>query len=190
MNYEEQTNAELKQLCADLGLDVEAKNPSKPNKAELIKALEIYDGTYEEEVTEEPGTETAPTNKPAKLNKAQLRRKQYQDKMKLVRVMITSNAVNQTKAGSDEVQTVSWGNRVLGYQTDRYILGKPWHVRQGALDNLRNSTITIPAQNDEQNKVDWNVVPAFNIVELAPLTKEEIKTIAEKQKVRNATVEM
>lgn len=185
MNYEEQTNADLKQLCEDLDLEVKAKNPSKPNKAELIAALNEYDGVTPEVVEEIVQDESPEVESKGTLNKAQLRRHQHREKMKLVRVMATSNADNQTKV---DLITISWGNDLLGYHTDRLLLGKPWHIRQGALDNLRATTITKPVQNEEQNKIDYNQIPAYNVQDLGLLSKDEYKALGEKQKVRDAAV--
>lgn len=186
MNYEDMTNKELAELADQLDVEVEAKNPSKPNKTELIKALEKYDGITEEPdvVEEEVKTEAA---KPAKKDtKTSKRRQQYNDKMKLIRVLITSNSDSQTKTA---MRTITWGNRLLGYNTDRVVFEKPWHVRQGALDNMKNATIVKQIQNDETGNIDKVIVPAYNIVEMAPLTKEELAVMADKQKVRNAALD-
>ena len=42
IDYNEMTNAELKALIDDFELTVDAKTPGKPNKAELVSALENY----------------------------------------------------------------------------------------------------------------------------------------------------
>lgn len=185
-NYEDMTNAEMKQLCEDLGLDVDAKNPAKPNKAELSAALDEYyapaaktESEPEIEIVAEKPKETA------KKKEVSLRKKQYDAKMKKVRVMVTSNADNQTK---HQNRTITWGNRVLGHNTDIVVFEKPWYIRQGALDNMRTATIVKHFQNDETGQPDSVVIPAYNIVELGHLTEEEIKKMARNQQVRNAAL--
>ena len=40
----QETNLDLKNICDELNLTVEAKNPQKPNKMELIATIEKYNG--------------------------------------------------------------------------------------------------------------------------------------------------
>ena len=190
MNYDEQTNAELSSLIEDLGIDVEAKNPKKPNKAELVAALNKYDGVdpEAEEAIEEP-QEVQKKAKSAKQTKKAQYKEQYNKMMKLMRVNVTSNSQSQTKPMPNQVLPVSWGNRVLGYHTDRLILGKPWHIRYGALLNLKNSVTTISVQNDEKNRVDTQVIPSYNIIELKSLTKPELDKMAKRQIIRDESLE-
>ena len=184
--YEDMTNADMKELCEELGLDVEAKNPAKPNKAELSAALDAYYGVTEE-AEQEPEVEIIAEKPKAshKKKEASLRKKQYDAKMKKVRVMVTSNADNQTK---HQNRTITWGNRVLGHNTDIVVFEKPWYIRQGALDNMKNATIVKHFQNDDSGQPDSVVIPAYNIVELGHLSEEEIKKMARNQQVRNAAL--
>lgn len=204
------TNAELVEMVKTQGLTVDAKNPAKPVKAELIKA--IVDNTADEvdeltaimeaednanaqaalkdaelEVIKEREP-TAPV--PKKMTRAQLKKKQFADKMKYCRVMATSNRSSETKT---DLVTISWGNGLLGYHTDRVMLGKPWHVRQGALDNMNGSTVIIqvPKYTDTgaSNGVERTTIPAYNIVDLGLLTQEEYSKMAEKQQIRNAAAD-
>lgn len=180
----EASNKELMELCEAVDAEVKAKNPKKPTKADLIAALDEYYGETAEVVDEDEVVST-PDVKPAKQTRAQKRKQQYLDNMKLVRVLITSNATNQTK---QDVITVSWGNLLLGYNTDRIILGKPWHVRHGALNNLRGKTISTPIQNEEHNRIDYVNVPAYNIVDLGLLTMAEYREMGSKQKAKEASL--
>jgi hypothetical protein len=120
--------------------------------------------------------------------RAQKRKRQYKEMMKLKRVIIASNNTNQTKI-KNQVNYCTWGNRLLGYHTDRYVLDTPWHVREGALRNLRNARITRHINDAEGNTVKFETVPAFIIQELPQLTKDEIKTIAKKQIIRESSIE-
>ncbi len=206
-------NAELIQFCKDEGIDVPAKNISKPTKNELLAAIkEFYSKTDIEEKNEgldaveeeleaemtdadeflaEPETNAAekkvPATKESKAKtRARKRRQQYDELMPLKRVLITSNADNQTKTN---LVFITWGNGLIGHKTDRVYLGRPWHVREGALRNMRNSVIRRSIQNEDENRVDWETVPAYNIQELAPLTKQEIETIGRRQTIRDASIE-
>ena len=187
MIYEEQTNAELSSMIEDLGIDVDAKNPKKPNKAELVAALYKYDGVEPAEVVSND-TEVKAVVKPKKQTLAQKKREQHKKYMKLIRVNITSNSVSQTKNLPNQVMTISWGNRLLGYQTDRLILGKPWHIRYGALKNLEDSVISVSVQNDEKNRIETIQGPAYNIAILPMLDKPALDKLAKKQTIRNESI--
>ena len=191
MSYDrDMSNKELAELCEAVGAEVEAKNSNKPNKDELRAALDKYYGINEQVIEDKEEVETpdfpqAPQSDTKVQTKAQKRRAQYEENMKLVRVLVTSNASNQTK---QDLVNISWGNRLLGYNTDRVILGKPWHVRNGALKNMRNRTISSPVQNEEQNRIDYVTIPAYNVVELGLLSMKEYREMGEKQKAKTASL--
>jgi len=191
MTYEDQTNADLSSLIEDLGIEVDAKNPKKPNKAELVAALYKYDGVEPEaKEDEEVAVEVVANAKPnAKKTKGQLRREQSNKYMRLIRVTVTSNSSSQTKADPRQVMTISWGNELLGYQTDRLILGRPWHIHYGALQNLADCVITTSTQNYEKNKIETTVGPAYNIDKMTPLTRVELDKMAKRQTIRDSSLE-
>ncbi|MEA1999019.1 MAG: hypothetical protein U9N61_06840, partial [Euryarchaeota archaeon] len=110
--------------------------------------------------------------------------------MKLTRVTIIDNQMSQTHKVKNAVQFVGWGNRVVGYHNERIILNKPWHVREGALINLRAVTMQIPIQNDEANRIDWEDAQRYSITELEPLTKDQIELINKKQNVREQALNL
>jgi len=202
INYEELTTAELGKMCEERRIDVDSKNVSKPTKAEFIAALEKDDTRKDEGVDDfldlsedkpednidgmQEEDKTKKVDAPKPLTRAQKRRKQYNEAHMLKRVVINSNSDNQTKTN---FVWISWGNRLLGHQTDRVILGKPWHVRNGALENMKDAVITESVQNHEQNRVDTITKPAYIIQELAPLTKQEIADIAKRQQVRDSSID-
>ena len=189
MNYEEQTNAELSSLIEDLGIDVDAKNPKKPNKAELVAALYKYDGVEPEKVAEvESEADVKAVVKPKKQTKAQKRREQRNKYMRLIRVTVTSNSSSQTKMDPKQFMTISWGNELLGYHTDRLILGKPWHIHYGALQNLADCEISTSVQNDEKNRIETTVGPAYNIDKMTPLTRDELEKMAKRQIIRDSSL--
>ena len=197
MELKDMTNNDLMQYCKDEGIEVEAKNVSKPTKKELLTAIKKFEQSQfgdnvddflaaDEKVieAEKLARETKPKNQ--KLTRAQKRKKQYNELMPLKRVLITSNADNQTKTN---LEFITWGNGLIGHHTDRVYLGKPWHVREGALRNMRRAMITRSVQNEDENKIDFETVPAYNIQELDPLSESEIELIAKRQTIRNASIE-
>ncbi len=107
--------------------------------------------------------------------------------MALKRVLITSNSTNQTKTHG--IERISWGNRLVGHNTDNVVIGKPWHVREGALRNMKSAIINQSIQDDDANQVRSETVPAWNIQELAPLTEKDIEKIAKRQTIREASIE-
>jgi len=194
--YNDFTNAELKQFCEDEGIDVDSKNVSKPTKKEYIAAIEAFNAKNNADAedflaTEEPVVEPeAKKEEPkttTKETRAQKRRRQYNEMHALKRVIITSNATNQTK--TQAIERITWGNRLLGHNTDNVVLGKPWHVRQGALNNMKNAKTTNSIQDDEGNQVRFETVNTYNIQMLDPLTPEEIEKIAKRQTIRDASIE-
>lgn len=195
------SNAELVKYCEENTIEVAAKNAGRPTKAELIASIEAVAAPTTEDTPEGEGEtlnddflaeveaqqKEVPVENAAegKLTKAQLKKKQFKELMKLGRYMITSNSDNQTK---QPLITVSWGNRVTGYHTDRVILGKPWHVREGAIRNLRTCTIVHSEVDPATGDKNSTMIPAYNIADLGLLSVEEYKNIAEKQKLRDAAL--
>ncbi len=192
MKLEEMKNKDLIEYCKEEGIEVEAKNVSKPTKTELLDAIKKFEaeqlgeieGFFEPEEIEE--LENKPEVEKPKMTRAQKRKKQHDELFPLRRVLITSNATNQTQTN---LKFITWGNGLIGHQTDRVYLGKPWHVREGALRNMRNATISKSIQDEEGNTVRFETVPAYNIQELQPLSKKEIDLIAKRQTIRDASIE-
>ncbi len=208
--YKDMKNKDLKEYCEDEGIDVDSKNVSKPTRAEYIDSIERFEsGNAVKVVTAEPETilDTEPevieddfTKEVTAMKKstgakdnlkvetrAQKRRKQHAELMTLKRVIITSNATNQTKTGG--IERISWGNRLLGHNTDNVVIGKPWHVREGALRNMKSAIITQSVQDDEGNQVSKETVPSWVIQYLDPLTTKEIEKIAKRQAIRDASID-
>ena len=216
--YESMKNADLKEYCESEGIDVDSKNVSKPTRKEYIASIEAFEaGMGEKVVTEEfetiaddddftkevamikaESTKTEGDNdglqeksKTKKvITRAQKKRAQEKELMALKRVIITSNATNQTKSGGIERKT--WGNRLVGHHTDNVVIGKPWHVREGALRNMRAAVITQSVEEDEMaigSKVKFETIPAWVIQYLDPLTKDEITRIAKRQTIRDASID-
>ena len=188
--FEDMTNAQLKEACEDFGLEVEAKNPAKPNKTEYLKALnafkdvqdEIHKDRIEEkkEVTKAKPVTDGSKRKPQ--TKAQLMKL---DLFKKDRVMIRDMQENQTK---DEVIPVSWGNRLIGRQTDWIDLsGEPAYVRRGAIQNLKGAPMVVhTSKNGGSGGAAMTRKPRFVIVEVDNLTPAEFEELRNIQSMRNS----
>ena len=201
IDYNEMTNAELKVLIDDFELTVDAKTPGKPNKAELVSALENYrkqqniiNGVEEDETEDldETNDELTPGSKnetkvekvvPQKLlPREQKKRLQKADLLRKERVIVIDKQHTQTRIPAI---TVTWGNKLIGIQTDVIDLksNKPQYVRRGALANLRACTFTCSYQEEEFAPVKQVTEERFEIRELEDLTEDEIADLAIKQRM-------
>lgn len=201
IDYNEMTNAELKALIDDFELTVDAKTPGKPNKAELVSALENYrkqqniiNGVEEDETEDldETNDELTPGSKnetkvekvvPQKLlPREQKKRLQKADLLRKERVIVIDKQHTQTRIPAI---TVTWGNKLIGIQTDVIDLksNKPQYVRRGALANLRACTFTYSYQEEEFAPVRQITEERFEIRELEGLTEDEIADLAIKQRM-------
>ena len=201
IDYNEMTNAELKALIDDFELTVDAKTPGKPNKAELVSALENYrkqqniiNGVEEDETEDldETNDELTPGSKnetkvekvvPQKLlPREQKKRLQKADLLRKERVIVIDKQHTQTRIPAI---TVTWGNKLIGIQTDVIDLksNKPQYVRRGALANLRACTFTYSYQEEEFGPVKQVTEERFEIRELEGLTEDEIADLAIKQRM-------
>lgn len=201
----EETNADLQTICDELSITVEAKSTKKPNKTELITAIERYNGVdssedaigtetegVDIEVSEEEFAEfmgdvaTTEVKDEAPKKKKMTKREMQKVLFKLHRVQITANDETQSKR---DVKFITWGNDVIGHQTDRLLMGRPWHIRDGALRNLKDNIISKSVPNPETGNPEYVEIPAYNIIELPLLTMEQYKELGKKQEVRDAAVD-
>lgn len=189
--FKDMTNAELKEACEDFGLKVKAKNPAKPNKTEYLEALDAFKATQDaihgvEEVEEadEPVEEV----KAVKSLKSKRREQSKSQLIKLElmakkRVIVRDMQETQTK---DEMVSVSWGNRLIGRQTDWIDLsGTPQYVRQGALNNLKDASMIV----HEAKKGGGDTMVRKNrfvVVDVEALSEDEINALSAQQKMRNS----
>ena len=205
------TNKELIAYCDRNSIDIDSKNVSKPTKAELMAAIEAAGDLMEEKIIENEGLDeygmddvedflntdpdvlTVDTFKQKsveekKLTRAQKRIKQRDELMPLRRVLITNNNNSQTTIKT-QVHYCTWGNRLLGHNTDRFVCDSAWHVREGALRNLEGMVLNIPVQDDEGNTVRFETKQAYVVQRLTPLTVQERNVIGKRQQVREASIE-
>ena len=201
------TNKQLAAYCATNSIDVDSKNVSKPTKTEYLKSIESAGHMVEEDEILNEGLEdvedlgdvdefldisddtpSMPTRGPVKVSRAERRLSLHNELMPLRRVIITENDKNQTGL-QNQVHFATWGNRLIGHHTDKFICGSAWHVREGALNNLIGMMANISIQDEEGNTIKHDRVPKFVIQRLDPLTQEERETIAKRQLIRDSSIE-
>lgn len=183
--FEEMTNAELKEACEDFGLEVEAKNPAKPNKAEYLTALSEFkasqDTLHADKVEAKAAEPVTDGSKRKPQTTTQLIRL---DMFNKIRCIVHDQQESQTK---DELISVSWGNRTTGGQTDFVDVasGEPQYIRRGAIINLQNATMAQHTSKDNGG-VDIGRKKRFIVVEVDGMSEAELKDLANKQKLRTA----
>jgi hypothetical protein len=212
-NFDKMTNKQLQEYCEINNIRVDSKNVSKPTKSEYILAISEHEAglsivdKIDDVIDESLIQDTTIDNdsdlgdffdnndnvKPERVKKkvmtrAEKRKKQYAELMPLRRVIINSNDNNQTRT-KNQVEFCTWGNRLLGHYTDKFILGRPWHVHEGALRNLEGKQIRVPIQDDEGNTVRFEVMPAYIVQRLDNLSQDEIDVIAKRQTIRNNSID-
>ena len=187
-NFEDMTNAELKEACGDFGLEVKAKNPAKPNKGEYLEALnafkEAQDAVHGDKNAEKAkAAEAAPVTDGSKRKPQTKSELMKLDLFRKDRVIIHDQRDTQTK---DAMISVGWGNRMVGGQLDWIDLsGEPQYVRRGALGNLKEATMTIQTPKGD-NGVSKVVKKRFIVVDVEDLTPEEFEDLKAQQKMRNS----
>lgn len=191
--FENMTNAQLKEACEEFGLEVIANNPGKPNKAEYLKALADFKAEQDlihgkdplednEEEDEEPAVAVSKATSPKRKPQSQAQLIKL-DAMKKDRVIVRDMQESQTK---DELISVNWGNRIIGRHTDWVDLsGEPQYVRRGALYNLRDATMSVQ-QPKKGGGVEMVTKKRFVVVDVPPMTDEELKQLAAVQAMRNS----
>jgi hypothetical protein len=177
--------AELKAYCEENGISVLSKDPKKPTKAEYTEAIKTVVNV--EEVKKEEPKEDKPKKVLTKAEKRAIKRKvQNSELMPKVRVIIRDNRRTQTPS---EFEYITWGNDLIGHQTDRIVFDKPWHVREGALRSLEKATtrVSVPSNNGDNNKPTFRDGPMYSIQRLNPLTEAERAVIAKRQTIMESS---
>ncbi len=111
----------------------------------------------------------------------------YQEAMKLVRVQITPLDTN--KATNYDCDFFTAGNSVVGNVTRNIPFGRPWHVEQILVNAIKEKTyqqFTTKKNAQGADTVVKRDVPAYSVVELPPLTPQELKDLADLQARTNA----
>jgi len=186
--FDEMTNAELKEACADFGLEVKAKNPAKPNKTEYLDALNEFkaaqDNTHSEKIAEKAElAKTAPVTDGSKRKPQSKSQLTKLDLFKKDRVIVRDMQEGQTK---DEMISVSWGNRLIGGQTDWVDLsGEAQYIRRGAIRNLEDASMMVQTPKPKGG-VEMKTKKRFVIVPVEPMSDEEMATLKASQAMRNS----
>jgi len=186
--FEELTNAELKEACKDFDIEVIANNPAKPNKTEYLEALNKFKES-QDKLHGIDANETEEAPKPKKKSKVRKEQSHGQlmklDLMAKQRVIVRDMQESQTK---DEMISVSWGNRLIGRQTDFIDLsGTPQYIRKGALNNLKEASMVTHTPNGNKSP-SMKRTPRFVIVETENLSEKEIAELSAQQKMRNSKI--
>ena len=188
--FDEMTNAELKEACEDFGLTVEAKNPAKPNKTEYLEALNAFKAAQDElhgvdtdaKVEVEVVAKVTDGSKRKPQSKSKLMKL---DMFKKDRVIVRDMQESQTK---DEMLSVSWGNRLIGRQTDWIDLsGEPQYIRRGAIGNLKEATMVIHT-NKSGGGAGQTRKKRFIVVDVENLTDTELSELKAQQQMRNSKI--
>lgn len=125
---------------------------------------------------------------------SEVRKQVYKDAMKLIRCKIV--CLNPSKRDlNGEIFTVA--NSVIG-KVSRYVpytspASDSWHLPNCIVQFLKSKKYTdirTPnSKNKKQIAVKYDLVPEFNIIELPPLTKEELAKLAAAQKAAGSISE-
>ena len=201
--YRSKTNAELKELLEVFELGTpKAKNPFKPNKDEMVQALMQYkrkqdsingiapeegDEYFDEDESDDEMEVSAEMRAP-KMNSKQVKAQKAAllkaDLMRMERVIVHDTQTMQTPVPT---ATITWGNRALGIHNDVVHFGKPWYLRRGALQNLRDAVITEYTQDREAGgSMRTETRNRYLITETEGWTDEELQKYAMDQKIRNS----
>lgn len=170
----------LEQKAKRLGIGFNARTPD-----DLLK-LKIEDKLKETEEGNSKAVENANSEKGTDSEKL-ARDKQYKEAMQLVRVIVTpTTASEQEYAG--EVFTVS--NSLVGTVRRFVPFGNDngWHIERILLNTLKEKKIQIFKEKRVDGQVikEGRLLPAYSIVELPPLTEDELKKLADSQRARQS----
>ena len=129
----------------------------------------------------------APTTEPVNVAQEDKADAVYKEAMKLVRVQITPLDTN--KATNYDCDFFTAGNSVVGNVTRNIPFGRPWHVEQILVNAIKEKTyqqFTTKKNAQGADVVTKRNVPAYSVVELPPLTEQELKDLADLQARTNA----
>jgi len=209
-DFEQMTNKQLAAYCVSHNIEVQSRNVSKPTKSEFLDSIynvqheasnvDLEDEGLLENFDEDEGldeflniddeedeTQTL-REQLSKPTRKETRKEQVQAMTKLQRVIITENDKTQTTL-PNQVHFCLWGNRLIGYYNDRFVLGAKWHVREGALRNLQGMMSARSIQDEEGNTIKHEYVNKYIIQRFDMLTPEEIATIEKRQLIRDSSIE-
>jgi len=187
--FEEMTKAELQkaaelykvtekveELSKEEAIAADKPVPKVPTNETYIKVLNAFKDEKDEEVGMKAEEGEPVRNKPAK-SAAQVRKDFAMTKEN---VTVTDHNNNQTtdEELEDLLIPVRWGNKSGRYTDHIPVHGQPTHVRAGALDILKQATMTLNQKNKSGRR------ERFKISAETPFTEADLTALAEKQESR------
>jgi len=187
--FEEMTKAELQkaaelykvtekveELSKEEAIAADKPVPKVPTNETYIKVLNALKDEKDEEVGMKAEEGEPVRNKPAK-SAAQVRKDFAMTKEN---VTVTDHNNNQTtdEELEDLLIPVRWGNKSGRYTDHIPVHGQPTHVRAGALDILKQATMTLNQKNKSGRR------ERFKISAETPFTEADLTALAEKQESR------
>lgn len=116
------------------------------------------------------------------------RRKQVRDNAaQLVRVQLTCMNPNKSEW---EGEMFSAGNSITGTYKRYVPFNVEWHVPRIILNTIKERQVQIfQSKRDERGRQirEGKLIKEFNVAELTPLTKEELKNLAQRQAMASGT---
>jgi len=191
--FEEMTKAELQDVAKLYKLedkirevaDAEAKEagkqvPKVPNNDVYIKVLNAFKDERAEGMPKpakdgEVGNEFSSAGKTMKQVK-----KDYATSKQRVTVTDHNSNTSTEEELTDRLIPVRWGNKSGRYTDHIPVHGEPTHVRQGAIDVLRDAKMTLNQKNKS------GLRNRFKVTEETPVTEAELALQAEQQASRKA----
>lgn len=197
MNLEEKTVAELKEIAIEQGVDFSGcKNPSKPNKSELLSLIELPEEKEEDGSLPEVDAPELDGEKVSEPVKAKTNDSKPTDRQTLaylnaqVKVIVHDNYVGEKLdlESDDHMFSVSVGNRKIPSRTEfiRTATHEPQGITRVALSRLKS--IMMPAHMQRgKKKVDARMVPRFTIQEIPEgYSEQEIEEMKKNKSISDA----
>ena len=172
---------ELKLRATQMGLEFPGNIPTDKLR-ELVNAAVEGKGTANTEAVASDASENTPT--PTKKMSLEARRK---DALALVRVRITCMNANK-KEWNGELFTT--GNRLTGTVKKFVPFDTEWHIPRIIYNMIksRKCQVFYSTKDARGNSIrKGKMINEFAIEELPPLTKEELKDLAQRQAMANGT---
>jgi len=162
-----------------------AKDPETPIKREIIEEIKREEKQIDSFMNTKPAGSEQPVKKKKKRKTA---RELKQELLALKRVIVTElrKPMNFQNDDSNRVEFITWGNEVVGTHTNRVVFNTPWMLPVGCIRNLENVMYS-PIDN-KRSTVPRALPPtrAYKIEYLDLPSEQELKQIAERQKLREA----
>lgn len=171
----EQAIASLKKQADRLGISYKSNTSIATLQKAIAEKLDAPVGGSDSKEESDTGTTS-------KASKAKSIESAHKEAMKLVRVIITP--MDSNKAANLESDIFCAGNSVVGTVKRTIPFGVEWHVEQILLNTIREKTyqaFTTVKNARGESVTKTRTIPAYNIVELPPLTDQELKALADQQ---------